>query len=188
MLTKDPVVVQRTNKRLFGLVDPETRKIYFPDRVDVIRGDVLGFRGVVRRLNVPVEPWFGAGVVAQFEEGEHFLPDLGKIVRGGSWTTDEDTGDRVYVEGTTVWTGPCHVESDPYAFDTRTDVGGQQVGSSVFQIQVPLEVVDIKDGDYFVTTTSRDPRLLVRTLTIKSARGNSDKLFREILAFDNQGD
>jgi hypothetical protein len=58
----------------------------------------------------------------------------------------------------------------------------------VFQIQVPLEVIDIKDGDYFVTTTSRDPRLLVRTLTIKSARGNSDKLFREILAFDNQGD
>lgn len=188
MLTPDQVTVQRTGIASDALVDPAARKIYFAENVDVVRGDTAVFRDLVRRINEPVDYWLGAGKVATFEEGPHFLPDLGRILRGVRWTTNYTTGDRILAAGDEIWSGPCNIESDPYAFDSRTDIAGQFVGTAVFLIQLPLEVIDIKDGDTFQITSSRDGRLLVRVLTIKSARANSDKLYREVLAFDNQGD
>jgi hypothetical protein len=188
MLLRDQVTVARTGRTSRGLVDPEHRKIYLPQDVDIVRGDVAAFRDFSRRIDKPVEEWLGAGKVVEFEEGPPYLPDLGKLIRNAHFTTDYDTGDRILTAGDVLWTGPCYLESDPYAFDTRTDIGAQMVGSSVFLIKLPLEVVDIKDGDSFQTTTSRDGRLLVRTLTVKSARASTSDLFRQLLAFDNQGD
>lgn len=188
MLTRDSITVQRTGTRFPGLIDPEARRIYLPEDVDIVRGDVAVFRNITRRIDKPVQLWLGAGKVADFEDGPAYLPDLGKLIRDAHFTTDYDTGDRTLVDGTVLWTGPCHIESDPYAFDTRTDVGAQMVGSSVFLIRLPLEVEDAKDGDSFQVTSSRDGRLLIRTLTVKSARASSDSLFRQLLAFDNQGD
>ena len=188
MLRRDQVTVARTGRTHRGLVDPDTRRIYLPEDVDIIRGDVAAFRDFSRRIDKPVEQWLGAGKVVQFEEGPAYLPDLGKLIRNAHFTTDYDTGDRTLVGGDVLWSGPCHLESDPYAFDTRTDIGAQMVGSSVFLIKLPLEVVDVKDGDLFQITSSRDTRLLVRTLIVKSARASSDDLFRQLLAFDNQGD
>lgn len=188
MLIRDAITVERTGLTTPGLVDPEARKIYFGTDIDIVRGDVASFRGFVRRIDKPVSLWLGAGKVADFEEGPPYLPDLGRLLRDMAFTIDYDTGERVPTGGTELWTGPCHLQSDPYAFDTRTDIGSQMVGSSVFLIRVPLELIDVKDGDSFQITTSRDPRLLVRTLTVRSARANTDKLYRELLAFDNQGD
>lgn len=188
MLTRDSLTVARTGAVTSCLVDPDLSRIYLPESVDIIRGDTVAFRDFTRRIPKPVAQWLGAGLVVEYEDGPAYLPDLGELRRGVGYTFDENTGDRVPTGGTLLYSGPCHVSSDPYAFDTRTDVGAQIVGSSAFIVQVPLEVIDGKDGDTFQVTYSRDGRLLVRALTVKAARAHSDQLFRELMCFDNQGD
>lgn len=179
----------RTGASLPAYIDPHNRQFYLDDPfTDVVVGDIAGFRGVVRRVTKVPDIWTDGGMVVEFEIGPPYFPDWGVITRDATYVLDEATGERQLLPGTTVWSGPCHVANDPYGFDRLADLGEQYVTTIPFVIQIPLEVVDVDNGDIFTITSSRDLRLLVRTLTIKSARAGSDNLFRELLAFDNQGD
>jgi hypothetical protein len=61
------------------------------------------------------------------------------------------------------------------------------VGIVPFLITVPLSLVDVKAGDQFRVSQSRDSRLTTRLLTITAVRGSSSSLVRQLVAFDNQG-
>jgi hypothetical protein len=56
-----------------------------------------------------------------------------------------------------------------------------------FLLTVPLSLVDVKAGDQFRVSQSRDARLTTRLLTITAVRSSSSGLVRELVAFDNQG-
>jgi hypothetical protein len=174
--------------------DPAENRLYGPYGADVAVGDVLGFRGLTRRVSAPPELWqspftgWKAGAVFHMEDAPTSLPDLGSLLRpAGRGTLNETTGQ--YDSPTapsTVWSGACLVE--PAQSDgTNPEIGDQQVGVVPFVVTVPLEVTDIRVGDLFDVTSSRDGRLVARTLSVKAIRASSTALTRELLAFDNQG-
>jgi hypothetical protein len=186
-LPYEPVTLVRTGAVLLGLVDERERQVYLSWDCGVQGGDLLAFRGVVRR--VPAEPvvWAGAGVVAAYEAAPALMPDLGQLLRGGgTQVLDETTGELTSTVGFPVWSGPCLVE--PAQSDgSNPEIGDQQVGIVPFTVTVPLALTEIRPGDLFKVTSSRDARLLTRTLVVKAVRASSTEVTREVLAFDNQG-
>lgn len=181
----EPVTVQRTGAAISGLFDPLERRLYLPGG-DVVRGDGVSLRGEVRRVS-DVQSWLGAGLVAVLDEQAVFLPDHADLLRGsGPGVLDEDTGVISPANTATVWSGLCLVE--PAQSDgSNPEIGDQQVGVVPFVVTVPLALTDVRPGDLFKVTQSRDARLLSRTLVVKAVRASSSELTREVLAFDNQG-
>lgn len=143
-------------------------RMFGVDRVDVWP-DVLG-QGHMQAAVVPV-----------------YLPDAGQLLRviSGEPVVDEVTGEIVAGETTEVWAGACRVEGRQSDGSTP-DVGQQRIGQVPFLVTVPMTVVDVKPGDLFKVTASRDLRLTLRTLTVTAVRGGSTEHVREILAFDTQ--
>lgn len=188
-LPYEPVTIARTSATLQGLVDPHERRLYLALGVDVQVNDVAGFRGYTRRLVAVPEVWATAGVVAEFEDAPAALPDLGALYRasGDPPVLDENTGEYgPPVDDDPLWTGACRVE--PAQSDgSNPEIGDQQVGIVPFVVTVPLALIDVRTGDLFKVSSSRDGRLLVRTLVVKAVRASSTGLVRELLAFDNQG-
>lgn len=186
-LPYEPVTIARTGEVLRGLVDPAERRIYLPLGTGVVAGDVAGFRGYTRRIVDTPEVWATAGVVATFEDAPPYLPDLGRLLRGaGPPVLNEETGDLELVDPVTLWSGACSVESRDSEGATP-EIGDQQVGIVPFVVTVPLALIDVRRGDLFETTQSRDGRLSQRGLMVTAVRASSSALVREVLAFDNQG-
>lgn len=187
-LVGEPVSIARTGATLTALIDPRERRLYLESRSDVAIGDTVGFRGYTRRIVEQPQVWFTAGVVATYEDGPPAFPDLGQILRAGNpGTLNEETGvigDPA--DATVVWSGPCLVDARESDGSTP-DVGDQRVGVVPFIVKVPLAVTDVRPGDNFRVTQSRDGRLLTRLLVVTAVRASSVDLVREVLAFDNQG-
>lgn len=184
----ESVTVQRTGRALPGLVDPLERRVYLESGSDVRAGDVLAFRGYTRRVVAEPMVWASAGVVVEFEDASPLLPDLGQLLRptGGLGPIDEETGLRIPPDAPVVWSGACLVE--PAQSDgSIPEIGDQQVGVVPFTVEVPLALSDVRTGDVFKVTQSRDARLLVRLLVVKAVRASSTATTRTLLAFDNQG-
>jgi hypothetical protein len=129
-----------------------------------------------------------AGSVVVLDAAPVSLPDLGSVFRNasGSPVLDENTGVLTYPTDNPVWTGPCSAEAEN-AQGNSPELGGQRVGIVPFVITVPLSLVDVKAGDQFRVSQSRDSRLTTRLLTITAVRGSSSSLVRQLVAFDNQG-
>lgn len=182
------VTVQRTAARLTAWVDPLEHRLYLDDAsTDVRAGDVLALRNTTRRVTSEPQVWTGAGLVVLYEAASALLPDLGQVLRGsGAPVLDEDTGELTVPGSTSHWTGPCLVE--PAQSDGLTpELGEQRVGIVPFLVTVPLALVDVRSGDQFRITQSRDARLTTRLLTITGVRASSSSLVRQLVAFDNQG-
>jgi hypothetical protein len=185
----DVIRVARTSAALAAWVDPSERRIYVDDpAADVRSGDTLTVRGLTRRVVDDPDVWALSGLVAVYEEGPPTLPDLGQLLRNGTSAPvlDETTGVLTIPADSSSWTGPCLAE----AANTQgndPELGGQRVGIVPYLITVPLSLVDVKAGDQFKVTQSRDQRLITRLLTITAVRGSSTGLVRELVAFDNQG-
>lgn len=185
MLPFEPVAIARTGEVLSALIDPQMRKLYLSVGADVQAGDVAGFRGYTRRIVEMPHLWATVGVVAQFEESPAYLPDLGTLSRPGEPTFDSGTGDYAPTS-TQVWTGACLVET-AQAAGSDAEIGEQRVGIQPFLVSVPLSVLDIRPGDLFKVTASRDGRLLTRTLVVQKTEAGSSALLRVFRAIDNQG-
>lgn len=177
-------------------VDPAKRELYFPWDTDVRLGDVVAFDGLVRRVVGEDEPFpwtnaftgWRAGVVASYDLGPTSLPDLGRLLRPDEKAApilDRATGVLTPAVPPQVWAGPCKVEPRD-AGTTIMPIGEQQLGRVQFSIEVPLEVTDVKVGDLFDVTQSRDGLLLIRNLKVSGFSMSSTSATRELLAFDAQ--
>src|SRR5437868_12546022 len=177
-LPRQSVVVQRTGSDLPGLIDQLERRIYFRGLPDVVAGDSLAFQSRVRRVEAQPVVWGQTGLVVSYEDAPAVLPDLGQLLRGGGIPVlDETTGDLTVTAGAQVWSGACLVE--PAQSDgSNPEIGDQQVGIVPFTVTVPLAVTDVRPGDLFKVTSSRDQRLLTRTLVVKAIRASSTALTR----------
>lgn len=184
----EAVKVVRTGSILPVLIDPAQRKLYFTGSADVVEGDTLGFRGLTRRVSAPVEVWDAAGAVATYEEAPPYLPDLGRLLRAGDPGAFDDVTGTIGTpaDATVIWSGPCSVDARESDGSTP-DVGDQRVGVVPMIVKVPLSVTDVRPGDGFEVTSSRDVRLTTRLLVVTAVRASSVDTIREILAFDNQG-
>lgn len=188
VLAAEPVSIARTGADYPALVDPREFRLYFDAGADVRVGDVAGFRGYTRRIAVLPELWNGAGLVAAYEEAPTYLPDLGQLLRptGGPPVLDEDTGEMVPPDPDEVGS-PVACRVEPTESDGTTPFVGQQaIGKVPFVITVPLTVTNVAPGDLFRVTTSRDARLLTRTLVITGVRASSTATDRELIGFDPQ--
>jgi hypothetical protein len=187
VLAEESVTVQRTGEILSGLVDPREHRLYLPEATDVVPGDVAAFRGYTRRIAVLPELWWGAGLVAEFEPGPAYLPDLGRLLRASSSApvVDEESGIITPPDADLVWSGACKVE--PTESDGSTPLlGEQRLGRIPFVVTVPLALTDVQAGDIFDVTSSRDGLLVSRNLTVTGFRMSSTAETRELLAFDIQ--
>lgn len=187
-LPYESVTVARSGDSLLALIDPRERQIYLTQGSDVLGGDLLGFRGLVRRVTAEPALWAGAGLVASYEDSPILLPDLGQVLRGagGVPVLNEATGVLSHTAGLPIWTGPCRAEAAE-AQSVANELGEQRVGIVPYLLTVPLALVDVRAGDQFKVTQSRDQRLVTRLLTITAVRGSSSAPVRELVAFDNQG-
>lgn len=178
---------------LQGAYDPLEGRVYLPYGADVLSGDTISVRGLTRTTSADRQDWHNpftnreAGSVVILDAAPASLPDLGQLLRGGgSPVLDETTGELTPTAGTQVWSGACLVE--PAQSDgSNPEIGDQQVGIVPFTVTIPLAVTDVRPGDLFKVTSSRDQRLLTRTLVVKAIRASSTALTRTLLAFDNQG-
>jgi hypothetical protein len=177
-----------------GAFDPAEGRVYLPFGADVRGGDTISFRGLVRTTSADAQdwrnPWTGweAGSVVVLDPAPASLPDSGELFRNppAAPVLDENTGELVFSADDPIWTGPCLAEAEN-AQGNDPELGGQRVGIVPYLITVPLSLVDVKSGDRFRVTQSRDQRLITRLLTITAVRGSSTGLVRELVAFDNQG-
>lgn len=189
----DTVLVHRAGLlvgTIAGEIDPSQRKLYLPYAADVTEGDIVTFRGLVRRVVTEPERWgsdgWEAGTVAEYEPGPLHLPDLGSLALPGSGQVlDENTGALTVSAGTTVWSGPCRVES-AIGDGSSPELGDQLVGTMPLVITVPLAVTDVEPGYLFTVTQSRDQLLVTRVLAVKAFRVSSSSLTRELVAVDVQ--
>ena len=174
-----------------GAWDPQQHAVYGPFDVDVREGDVLTFRGVVRRIVGLPERWrnpftgWEAGTVCKIEAAQPFLRDLGTLQRktGVVFNKDLNTNVPVFV---TVWSGPCLVDP-PTTEGSEVEAGQQKLSIQPFTVSVPLEVTDVKPDDRFTVTASADPRMVGRPLTVTRTKGASLAQVRVFTAIENQG-
>lgn len=186
MLPYEAVTVLRTGARVPALYDPAERRLYFSAVVDVVRGDAVTVRNLVRRIVEVPQVWLTAGAVLQLEDAPPFLPDLGTLYRQtpGGFNRATDTYDEPGLDP--VWTGPCSLKAES-VLGGDVDVAEQQVNVQRFLVTVPLELVDVRPDDVFKVTTSRDPWLPGRPLTAVRVEGGSEEQGRVVHVIDNQG-
>lgn len=187
MFPTEPVTVQRTGAVLTALIDPAKLQVYLGSGVDVVRGDVLGFRGYTRRIPDIPEVWAGGGVVVAYEAAPAFMPDLGALYRPSGNTKghfDPVTHTWVPDSAAAVWTGPCSVE--PLHAGADKVVAEQQLAVPVFVVKAPLSLVSVQPDDRLAVTSSRDARLLTRTFVVQSVEAGSEALERVFYAVDRQ--
>lgn len=182
------VIIGRTQLAVSALIDPRERRIYLPSGTDVLGGDTATFDGKPWRITEAPEVWDDAGIVATFDTEPALLPDSGALFRNvtTSPVLNEETGELVFPADVPAWSGPCSAEPSE-SQGLTPELGGQRVGVVPFLITVPLSLTDVRTGDQFKVTQSRDPRLATRVLTITAVRGSSSSLVRQLVAFDNQG-
>jgi hypothetical protein len=174
--------------------DPAEGRVYLPFGADVRGGDTISIRGLTRTTSLDAQdwrnPWSGwaAGSVVVLDPAPAALPDLGSLFRNttSAPVLNEDTGVLVFPEDDPIWTGPVKAEAAE-SQGLTPELGTQRVGIVPFLLTVPLSLVDVKSGDQFRVSQSRDSRLTTRLLTITAVRGSSTSLTRELVAFDNQG-
>lgn len=102
-----------------------------------------------------------------------------------------DTGDISKIDATlnqptsvTIFTGPTFCAPIVSRRD-RFDVHGeQQIYQNQYRILLPYDVPTIKIGDMYRLTTSQDPDLLLKDLTIKDVLLVSDISLRRLTAID----
>lgn len=186
MLPYEAVAVLRTGARVQALYDPAERRLYLSTVVDVVRGDAVTVRNLVRRIVEVPQVWLTAGTVLQLEDGPPFLPDLGTLYResAGGFNRATDTYDEPGL--ILLWTGPCSLKAES-VLGGDVDVAEQQVNVQRFLVTVPLELVDVRPDDVFKVTTSRDPWLAGRALTVVRVEGGSEELGRIAHVINNQG-
>lgn len=165
--------------------DPDQRQLFLPAGVDVRQGDVIGVRSLTRRVEVEPSLWLGAGVVVTLEEAPSFLPDLGTLYRLTSGHFDTASGQYVDAARMPLWTGACSVEVE--TLGSEVDVAEQRVTVQPLTVQLPLEVTDVKPGDVFRVTSSRDVRLTSLDLTVLRVESGSTALTRVVRVIENQG-
>lgn len=179
---------------LTGAFDPLESRVYLPFGSDVRGGDTISVRGLTRTTSQDVQDWrnpftgWEAGSVVVLDAAPVSLPDLGGLFRNTSTkpALDEDTGVLTFPADDPIWTGPCLAEAAE-SQGLTPELGAQRVGVVPFLITVPLSLVDVKSGDQFRVSQSRDARLVTRLLTITAVRASSSSLVRQLVAFDNQG-
>jgi hypothetical protein len=183
-----------TVAELFGGIDPLESRVYLPFGSGVRAGDTIWIRGQMRTTSHDVMDWrnpftgWEAGSVVQLDVAPAVLPDLGQLFRNATSAPvlDETTGELTLPDDDPIWTGPC--SADPTeSMGNDPELGSQRVGIVPFMLTVPLSLIDVRSGDQFKVTQSRDQRLITRLLTITAVRGSSTSLVRELVAFDNQG-
>jgi hypothetical protein len=166
----DAVVVSRDGEQvvsLLGAFDPDQGRLYLPYGTDVRGGDTVAVGSVVRSASADAQQWRSpytgvqAGAVVVLDPAPASLPDLGQLLRNGTSAPvlDETTGVLTIPADSSSWTGPCLAE----AANTQgndPELGGQRVGIVPYLITVPLSLVDVKAGDQFKVTQSRDQRLI----------------------------
>lgn len=193
----EPVLVVRNGAMvgtLRGGFDPLENRVYLPYGSDVQGGDTISVRGLTRTTSQDVQDWrspfngWEAGSVVQLDDAPSTLPDLGQLFRNATSepVLNETTGELTLPDDDPIWSGPCKAEAEN-AQGNDPELGSQRVGIVPFLLTVPLSLVDVKSGDQFKVTQSRDQRLITRLLTITAVRGSSTSLVRELVAFDNQG-
>jgi uncharacterized protein DUF6093 len=176
------IAVARTAASLEGLVDPTERRIYLDFGVDVLRGDTLGFRTWSRRA-LTVDSWRNAGVVVEFEDGPSWLPDAGTLARKGSaWNSGSNQNT---ITWTTVYSGPCRVDSAASTAPS-SEIGQQSIQLQPYTVLFPRTLIDVEPGDRLTVTSSRDGRLLVRTLFVQRTLADSQAQDRVVLMREEQ--
>jgi hypothetical protein len=178
---------------LSAAVDPRANCLYLDGLTGVLAGDLAVYRGFTRRVVAAPElwqsPWTSArnGSLIQLEAASPFLPDVGVLARKTSEASfDAVTGVDTPAVWVDVWSGACSVEAAPVSGMDAT-VAEQQVGVQPFTIMAPLALADVRPDDKFTVSSSRDLRLLVRTLTVTRVAAGSSALVRTFTAIDNQG-
>lgn len=166
--------------------DPDQRQLYLLPGAVVARGDVVTVRDLTRRVTEVPQVWLGAGVVVTLEDAPPFLPDLGTLYRQTPGGFNRVT--RTYVDPglNPIWSGPCSLKAESVlGFDA--DVAEQQITVQPFAVTVPLDLVDVRPDDVFKVTSSRDPWLTGRPLTIVRVEGGTEEQGRIVRVTDNQG-
>lgn len=190
LVTRDGATVVDTS----GAFDPDKGQLFLPFGADVQPGDTISIRGLTRTTSADRQdwrsPWSGreSGTVVVLDPAPLSLPDLGSVFRNATTAPvlNEDTGVLTFPTDSPIWTGPCSAEATQRP-GLVVDLGGQRVGSVLFLLTVPLSLTDVRPGDQFRVSQSRDSRLTTRLLTITGVRGSSTSLVRELVAFDNEG-
>lgn len=186
MFPLELVTIGRTGRTFHALVDPAEQRIYVKPPVDVRRGDALSFRGLVRRVTTDPEVWLRAGIVITYEEAPPFLPDLGTLYRSTPGGFNRVT--QAYDEPglSVIWSGPCSLKADS-VLGSDVDVAEQQVTVQSFSVAVPLDLVDVQPDDIFKVSSSRDPWLVGRPLTVVRVEAGSEEQGRIVRVLNNQG-
>ncbi|GAA1436314.1 hypothetical protein GCM10009616_35790 [Microlunatus lacustris] len=186
MFPVEPVTILRTSQTIYALIDPSESRIYVKSAADVVRGDVLTFRGLTRRVHEDPELWAKSSLVIPFEDAPPFLPDLGTLHRQTPGGFDRATQTYLQPGLNPIWTGPCSLKPES-VLGADADVAEQQVTVQPFAVTVPLDLVDVQPDDVFEVTASRDTWLTGRPLTVVRVEGGSEELGRIIRVTANQG-
>lgn len=84
----------------------------------------------------------------------------------------------------TIFTGPCFCAPIVSRRDRFDIHGEQQIYQNQYRILIPYDAPTIRQGDLFRLTTSEDPDLLLKDMTIKDVLLVSDISLRRLTAID----
>lgn len=101
--------------------------------------------------------------------------------RTGESTTNDVTGVVTPAYGPDVYTGPCRVQQRRETSSQETDVGEDQAVLLTLEVQLPMTVTGLADGDEItVLTSATDPDLPGRTFLITSLGHKTDASARRV--------
>lgn len=102
------------------------------------------------------------------ETAEERMTDVCEIVRpsDAAPTLDRTTGELVTPAGTTVYTGPCSVQSGRGRNVNEQTEGGADVAVVDYLVRVPHDTIGPRRGDIVTFSTTDNPDLLDAELVI----------------------
>jgi hypothetical protein len=180
-----PEPVQINSAPAAAWYDQDQHKLYVRDPVTVQRGDLVTVRGAEHRV-IEVAYWFGAGTVCDLEPGEAYLPDTVRLYRVTPAAFDTVAGEYPPDVITEIYSGPGRITVNDTASASEMDLMERRNELVRYEVAIPLEVVDLLQGDRIDILVSRDPRLLTRTLHTIRVLSGSHAQERIVMAAERQ--